>query len=95
VSRRGPLSRLLVALIALYQRLSVGTTPRCRYLPTCSEYAREAIETHGAWRGTGLALRRLGRCHPWGGHGFDPVPPARDAATGAAARPELEGAGHQ
>lgn len=50
--------------------------PRCRYLPTCSEYALEALAVHGAWRGGWLALRRLLRCHPWGGSGLDPVPPA-------------------
>jgi uncharacterized protein len=47
---------------------------RCRHLPTCSEYALEAIERNGAWRGAWLALSRVLRCHPWGTHGFDPVP---------------------
>jgi len=46
----------------------------CRYHPTCSAYALEAIEKHGAVRGWWLAVKRIGRCHPWGGAGFDPVP---------------------
>jgi putative membrane protein insertion efficiency factor len=48
----------------------------CRHLPTCSEYALEAIERNGAWRGSWQALARICRCHPWGSHGFDPVPDA-------------------
>ena len=47
---------------------------QCRYLPTCSEYAAEAISRHGAWAGFWLGLARVLRCHPWGGEGFDPVP---------------------
>jgi uncharacterized protein len=47
---------------------------QCRHLPTCSEYALEAIDRHGAWRGWWMTLARLSRCHPWGSHGFDPVP---------------------
>jgi putative membrane protein insertion efficiency factor len=48
--------------------------PTCRYLPSCSQYAIEAVDKHGAIKGGWLAAKRLLRCHPWGGHGFDPVP---------------------
>ena len=47
---------------------------RCRYTPTCSEYALEALQQHGPVRGLWLSIKRIGRCHPWGGHGYDPVP---------------------
>src|SRR5262245_5928104 len=52
----------------------------CRHLPTCSEYALQAIDTNGAWRGVWLAMSRICRCHPWGTHGYDPVPDISDAA---------------
>lgn len=69
------IARLLVALIGLYRRTAVlRSQPRCRFHPTCSSYAAEAIERHGAVRGTGLALRRIGRCHPWDPGGVDHVP---------------------
>ncbi|HUB95044.1 MAG TPA: membrane protein insertion efficiency factor YidD [Stellaceae bacterium] len=69
---------LLRGLIRLYQLvLSPYLGGTCRYLPTCSEYADEAIHTHGALHGAALAACRLLRCHPWGGSGYDPVPPAR------------------
>lgn len=54
--------------------LSPVLGPSCRYLPTCSDYAVEAVTVHGVLRGGLLALRRLVRCHPWGGSGYDPVP---------------------
>jgi len=66
--------RLLSGLIFLYQRLlSPQLGANCRFRPTCSQYAREAVEIHGAFRGSSLALRRLLRCHPWHEGGYDPV----------------------
>jgi uncharacterized protein len=66
---------VLLILIRIYQlTLSSFMGRGCRFLPTCSEYATQAIEKHGAWAGGKLAIRRIARCHPWGGHGFDPVP---------------------
>jgi hypothetical protein len=66
---------LALLLLRLYQRLlSPSFRGSCRHLPSCSEYAREAIERHGAARGLWLSLRRLTRCHPLGTSGYDPVP---------------------
>ena len=68
--------RALLALIALYRlALSPLIGPRCRYAPSCSEYAAEALRVHGLLRGARLAVARLLRCHPWGGSGYDTVPP--------------------
>ena len=72
------LARALRGLVLVYRHaLSPFLGPRCRYLPTCSEYCLEALENHGALRGSWLSLKRIARCHPWGGSGLDPVPPAR------------------
>lgn len=66
---------ILVALVRAYQLfVSPWLPPSCRYVPSCSNYMIEAIRKHGAWKGTWYGIRRLLRCAPWGGHGFDPVP---------------------
>lgn len=69
------LASIFRGIIRFYQLLvSPWLAPSCRFTPTCSAYAREAVARHGAVRGTWLALRRFVRCHPWGGSGYDPVP---------------------
>lgn len=76
------MARILLSFIRLYRRwISPMTPPSCRFTPTCSAYAEEAVHRHGAARGGWLALRRVLRCHPFGGSGYDPVPgtpPRRD-----------------
>ena len=65
-----------LALIWIYQNaISPNTPASCRYTPTCSYYAKEALITHGIFKGGSLALKRIFSCHPWGGQGYDPVPP--------------------
>ncbi len=69
------MKRILLWLIRFYQRqISPGLPPSCRFTPTCSEYARQAIEKYGALKGTYLAVRRLLKCHPFHPGGYDPVP---------------------
>lgn len=75
----GNLNKALVQILCLpilfYQRyISPLSPPTCRFTPTCSEYARQALIKHGPIKGLALAIRRLLRCNPWGGHGYDPVP---------------------
>lgn len=77
----GRLPRLLLRLPILLYRYTLSSFMgrQCRYLPTCSDYADTAIARHGAWPGLFMATARLCRCHPWGGHGYDPVPEATPA----------------
>ena len=68
-------ARLMRLLIRFYQyAISPMLPPRCRYTPTCSQYAVEAVSKHGAFKGGWMALKRIARCHPFGGSGHDPVP---------------------
>lgn len=78
------LARPLIGLVRLYQvTLSPWLGMNCRFQPTCSSYAIEALQTHGVLKGSWLAAKRIGRCNPWGGSGYDPVPPASVPANDA------------
>ena len=68
-------ARVLMLPIRAWRLVSVHLPPRCRFHPSCSQYALEALALHGAVRGSSLAIRRVGRCHPWHDGGLDPVPP--------------------
>ncbi len=69
---------ILIKVVRFYQLvISPFFPPSCRYQPTCSEYALEALKRHGPFYGSWLTIKRLLRCQPWGGHGHDPVPPKR------------------
>jgi len=82
MARRSLAAAALIAAIKAYQlTLSPWLGRQCRYVPTCSVYAEEAVRRFGAGRGAWLAAKRLGRCHPWGSSGYDPVPEPDDAAA--------------
>jgi putative membrane protein insertion efficiency factor len=67
--------KLALLLVKFYQLSIRPLLPNaCRYTPSCSEYATEAINKYGALKGSWMGLKRISRCHPWGGHGYDPVP---------------------
>jgi putative membrane protein insertion efficiency factor len=81
------MTRLLLLLVRGYQLfISPLLGPRCRFYPSCSAYAVTALQTHGALRGSWLAVRRLGRCHPWNPGGVDHVPPARQRRRAATSK---------
>jgi len=81
------LSTLIRLVIRFYQKVlnpmlkvAAGPGAGCRYTPTCSNYFLQAVELHGPWRGSWLGICRIFRCHPWGGWGYDPVPPPPGAS---------------
>ncbi len=66
---------IFLGIIRIYQyAISPLFGSSCRYAPSCSQYGIEAVKKHGAWKGGWLTIKRIGRCHPWGGSGYDPVP---------------------
>jgi uncharacterized protein len=80
-TEHSPLARALIKSISLYQRVTAGRVSACRFYPSCSSYALEAVEVHGAFRGGALALRRVSRCRPLGPHGVDLVPQPSTRST--------------
>lgn len=91
----GVVTATMQGIVRGYQLLiSPLLAPSCRYLPSCSDYAIEALARHGALRGSVLALRRLCRCHPWGGSGYDPVPQCKSTKAARGAEPRRACAAH-
>lgn len=73
------MKQLLIFLVRFYQGAISPLWPAaCRYSPTCSNYMIEALRTHGPYKGLKMGLKRIGRCHPWGSSGYDPVPPKEE-----------------
>lgn len=68
------IKKFILFLIKIYQFFSKYTPPACRFTPTCSEYAKQAIEKYGVLKGGWLAIKRISKCHPWHEGGYDPVP---------------------
>lgn len=79
-ARRTPslMARAVIVPVKGYQMVRADRPSPCRHVPSCSTYAIEAVEAHGALRGVWLGLRRLARCHPWGTSGYDPVPGTKE-----------------
>jgi hypothetical protein len=92
---RGPVQAVLLGAVRFYQR-AIGPTlpPRCRFYPSCSAYALEALEQHGAARGSWLAARRLAKCAPWHPGGVDPVPEPRQRRSAPGPLPGTPEPGH-
>ena len=81
--RPGPIAAAVLALLRIYKiLLSPLFAGSCRYYPSCADYMAEAVRVHGAMKGVWLGTRRLARCHPFGSHGFDPVPRAEGGSSG-------------
>jgi len=74
-------AKALLKIVVFYQMVRAGRPSGCRFVPSCSQYAVEALTEHGAWSGGGMSIRRIARCNPWGGHGVDPVPDRRVSCT--------------